>query len=45
MPAGFQLRGIHETKPAEELKAFNPRKYDQNSRFPTFMVLDAVLPD
>ena len=45
LSAGFQLRGIHETKPAEELKALNPRKYEQNSCFPTFMVLDAVLPD
>ncbi|MAK60661.1 MAG: SAM-dependent methyltransferase [Ponticaulis sp.] len=43
LQAGFVLRGVTETRPSPELKALNPRKFAQNDRFPTFMILDAVL--
>ena len=45
LEAGFRLQKLHETKPARELKAINPRKYEQNSTFPTFMILDVKLPE
>lgn len=45
LKAGFQLQGIHETKPVETLKKLNPRKYEQNSLFPSFMILEARLQD
>ncbi|MEO1530435.1 MAG: class I SAM-dependent methyltransferase, partial [Planctomycetota bacterium] len=41
--AGFQLHGLHETKPVEALREINPRKYQQGITFPTFLVLDASL--
>ena len=39
--AGFIFKGVHETRPAAELEAIDPRKYAKNSTFPTFMVIDA----
>ncbi|MEO1406316.1 MAG: methyltransferase domain-containing protein, partial [Pseudomonadota bacterium] len=42
LAAGFHLTGISETKPVKALKDIDPRKYEQNSKFPTFMVIDAV---
>jgi SAM-dependent methyltransferase len=39
--AGFQLRGLKETKPVEALKAIHPEKYREGMQFPTFMVLEA----
>ncbi|MAP93926.1 MAG: SAM-dependent methyltransferase [Ponticaulis sp.] len=43
MQAGFSLKGVTETRPLPELKALNPRKFEQNDSFPTFMIIDAVL--
>jgi hypothetical protein len=39
--AGFQLRGLKETKPVDALKAIHPEKYREGRQFPTFMVLEA----
>ena len=41
--AGFTLTNIHETRPLEVLKTIDPRKYQKNSVYPTFMVLEAVV--
>lgn len=39
--AGFEIRAIKETRPVEALKDINPRKYEEGSKFPTFMIIDA----
>lgn len=40
--AGFQLKGLLETRPVGALRDIDPAKYKRGSTFPTFMVIDAV---
>jgi SAM-dependent methyltransferase len=42
--AGFNIRNLVETKPVDALKEIDPDKYDRYSKFPTFMVIEAVSP-
>ncbi|MEM7763352.1 MAG: class I SAM-dependent methyltransferase [Pseudomonadota bacterium] len=41
LQAGFRLTQLHETKPLPELATIDPRKYQKNATFPTFIIVDA----
>lgn len=45
LAAGFALNRVTETRPVAELETINPRKFKQGQTFPTFMILDASLPN
>lgn len=42
LAAGFNLIGLHETRPIRALEEIDPEKYRRGVSFPTFMVVDAV---
>ena len=44
LAAGFRLQRLTDTKPISALRERDPEKYERTSRFPTFMVIEAVKP-